>query len=48
MTKRELDLSVLDEIVRRVVEVAQPERIILSAQRREGRWVETVTSIFLS
>ena len=29
MTKRELDQSTLDEIIRRVVEVAQPERIIL-------------------
>ena len=36
MTKRELDLSVLDEIVRRVVEVAQPERIILFGSAARG------------
>ncbi|MDE0183927.1 MAG: nucleotidyltransferase domain-containing protein [Candidatus Poribacteria bacterium] len=29
MTIRELDQRTLDEIIRRVVEVAQPERIIL-------------------
>ena len=32
--KRELDQSTLDDIIRRVVEVAQPERIILFGSRR--------------
>ena len=37
MSKHRLDRAVLDEIVRRIVEVAQPERIILfgSAAREE-------------
>ena len=37
MSKHQLDQVVLDEIVRRIVEVAQPERIILfgSAAREE-------------
>ena len=36
MTKRELDQSVLDEIVRRIVDVAQPERIILFGSAARG------------
>ena len=48
MIKHELDQAVLDEIVRRIVDVAQPERIILFGSAARGRWVETVTSTFLS
>ena len=36
MTTRELDQSTLDEIIRRVVEVAQPERIILFGSAVQG------------
>ena len=36
MTTRELDQSTLDEIIRRVVEVAQPERIILFGSAVRG------------
>jgi predicted nucleotidyltransferase len=36
MMKRELDQSTLDDIIRRVVEVAQPERIILFGSAVRG------------
>ena len=36
MTTRELDQSTLDETIRRVVEVAQPERIILFGSAVRG------------
>ena len=36
MTKRELDQSTLDDIIWRVVEVAQPERIILFGSAVRG------------
>lgn len=36
MTKHQLDQAVLDEIVRRIVDVAQPERIILFGSAARG------------
>ena len=36
MIKHELDQAVLDEIVRRIVDVAQPERIILFSSAARG------------
>jgi hypothetical protein len=43
-----IDQNVLDEIVRRVVEVAHPTRIILFGSAARARWDRTAILIFWS
>ena len=45
MSEQVLDQAVLDEIIRRIVAVAQPEKIILFGSAARGRWVVTAMSI---